>query len=143
MSALKTGLALTLAAFFSAACTSAPQPANQNSNTASATPSADAQSVNSNTVVPPAGATPTATSTNTDAAALYRVQMCAGCHGADGKGKVKDARDFSDPAWQKKMSDAEMITVIKRGKGTMPPYEGKLSEAEIQTLVAYIRTFAK
>jgi cbb3-type cytochrome c oxidase subunit III len=79
-----------------------------------------------------------------NAAALYTAQKCGGCHGADGKGKVKNSPNFADPAWQKKTSDAHMIEQIKKGKDpVMPGYASKLSDAEIKALVGFIRSFAK
>jgi cbb3-type cytochrome c oxidase subunit III len=76
--------------------------------------------------------------------AVYAAQKCGACHGADGKGKAKNSPDFTDAAWQKKTSDAHMITQIKNGKDpVMPPYKDKLNDAEIKAVVAYIRSFAK
>lgn len=80
---------------------------------------------------------------NLDGAALFTANKCATCHGVDGKGKIKDARDFTDAAWQKKESDAELASVIKNGKKPMPPYGDKLTADEIKALVAYVRTFGK
>jgi mono/diheme cytochrome c family protein len=173
MSALKTGLTVALAALFSIACTSAPETTNQNRNAASPSPGATAQTANANTSEPGAAATTPAaatananqsspaspanpaagygnrnagvkTATNVDAASLYVAQKCAGCHGPDGKGKVKDVPDFTDAAWQKKESDIELISQIKKGAPPkMPSYKDKLNDAEIKALVAYIRAFAK
>jgi mono/diheme cytochrome c family protein len=75
-------------------------------------------------------------------AALYKRQ-CAGCHGADGKGqssmgKAMKLRDLGSADVQK-MSDADLAGVIAKGKGKMPAYGGKLSQDQIQALVAYIR----
>ena len=71
------------------------------------------------------------------------MQKCAMCHGPDGKGKMKGAPDFTDSTWQKKQTDVEMIATIKNGHKPMPPYEGKLSDEQINALVAYIRALAK
>jgi cytochrome c6 len=79
-------------------------------------------------------------------AALYSAQKCAACHGKDGKGNKaisSEIPDFTDAAWQSKHSDAEFISMIKKGKKPMPGYESKLTEAEIKALVAYVRSFAK
>jgi cbb3-type cytochrome c oxidase subunit III len=169
MSALKTGLAVALAAIFSIACTSAPDTTNQNRNAASPSPGATAQTANANTTEPGAAATtpvaatantnqaspanPVAgygkkedvkTASNVDAASLYVAQKCIGCHGPDGKGKVKGVPDFTDAAWQKKGSDADLISQIKKGAPPkMPSYKDKLKDSEIKALVAYIRAFAK
>lgn len=170
MSALKTGLTVALAALFSIACTSAPETTNQNRNAASPSTGATAQPANANTGEPGAAATTPAaatananqaspaspaagygnrnagskTATTVDAASLYVAQKCLGCHGPDGKGKVKGVPDFTDAAWQKKESDADLISQIKKGAPPkMPSYKDKLNDAEIKALVAYVRAFAK
>jgi cytochrome c6 len=86
------------------------------------------------------------TSAAADAAATYKAK-CAMCHGADGKGatpagKSMGAHDFASPEIQK-MTDADLATVITKGKGKMPAYENKLKEAEITDLVSYIRQLGK
>src|SRR5215471_7231773 len=75
-----------------------------------------------------------------NAADLFGAQKCTTCHGADGKGKLKGSPDFTDAAWQKKKTDAEMIEMIKKGHKPMPPYEGKITDSEITALVAYVRS---
>ncbi len=72
---------------------------------------------------------------------------CAGCHGADGKGstpagKALGAHDFASAEVQKQ-TDAELTEIIAKGKKKMPKYEGKLKEAEIKDLVAYVRKLGK
>jgi cytochrome c6 len=74
-------------------------------------------------------------------------QKCGGCHGADGKGttpmaKTLKVRDLSSDDVQKQ-SDAELTTIIAKGKNKMPAFEGKLKPEEIKGLVAYIRSMAK
>jgi cytochrome c6 len=86
------------------------------------------------------------TSAAADAAATYKAK-CAMCHGADGKGatpagKSMGAHDFASPEVQK-MTDADLATVITKGKGKMPAYENKLKEADIKDLVSYIRQLGK
>lgn len=81
-----------------------------------------------------------------DSAATYKTK-CAMCHGADGKGetpagKKMGAHDFASPEVQK-MSDADLATVIAKGKNKMPPYEKSMKEAEIKDLVSYIRQLGK
>jgi cytochrome c oxidase cbb3-type subunit 3 len=83
------------------------------------------------------------TSTATDAATLFKAQKCDTCHGVDGKGKVKGVPNFTDAAWHQKETDAKLIEGIKKGNPPkMPAYEKKLSEDEIKSLVAYVRTFS-
>jgi mono/diheme cytochrome c family protein len=81
--------------------------------------------------------------TASGAAELY-VKQCASCHGKDGraktlKGKLKHARNLTDAQWQEKVSDERLFNSINNGKGKMPAYGKKLSEQEIQALVAYVR----
>lgn len=76
------------------------------------------------------------------AAELY-VKNCSSCHGRDGrattfKGKLKHARN-TDSEWQINVSDERIFNSIMNGKGKMPRYEKKLSEQEIDSLVAYVR----
>jgi mono/diheme cytochrome c family protein len=66
---------------------------------------------------------------------------CAVCHGADAKGiKSIGTPDFTDPAFQHAVSASEMETVIRKGKGAMPAWSGKLSDEQISGLITYIRT---
>jgi cytochrome c6 len=77
---------------------------------------------------------------------IYKAK-CAMCHGATGLGdtpvgKALKAASFKDPAVVK-ASNAEMTAAIKNGKGKMPPNVGKLTDPEIKTVIAYIRTLEK
>jgi len=81
-----------------------------------------------------------------DGAALYKAK-CAMCHGADGSGatpmgKSMKLRDLRSPEVQEQ-SDAELIKLTTDGKGKMPAYKGKLTDAEISAIVTHIRTFLK
>jgi mono/diheme cytochrome c family protein len=80
-----------------------------------------------------------------DAAGTYKAK-CAACHGPDGKGSAMGtkmgARDFAS-AEVKAETDAQLTDIINKGKGKMPSYTGKISDADVKGLVAYIRTFAK
>jgi|SRR5580698_5836210 cytochrome c6 len=72
---------------------------------------------------------------------------CQMCHGADGlgatpAGKSMKAVPFTDPAIVHK-TDAELIASTKNGKGKMPAYAGKLTDAEIKDVIAYVRTLQK
>lgn len=144
MSALKTGLAVAIAAIFFAACSGAPDSTNQNQNTpASAPPGETAVSTAAN-ANQAASETGKPAATATDGTSLYKAQKCVGCHGPDGKGMMKDARDFTDPAWQKARTDDAIIAQIENGAPPkMPAYKDKLNDAEIKALVAHIRSFAK
>jgi mono/diheme cytochrome c family protein len=72
---------------------------------------------------------------------------CAMCHGADGlaatpMGKSMKILSFKDAAMVK-ASDAQLIASTKNGKGKMPAYTGKLTDAQIKDVVTYIRTLQK
>jgi mono/diheme cytochrome c family protein len=74
-------------------------------------------------------------------------QMCVGCHGADGKsktdmGKQVHAADLTSAPVQK-MTDSSLGRVVENGKEKMPPFQDKLSSAEIKSVVAYVRQLAK
>jgi mono/diheme cytochrome c family protein len=87
-----------------------------------------------------------------DAAANWG-QHCASCHGKDGSGKTMmgkklSVKDYHDANVQAAFSDPEAERAIKEGvktngKETMKPFAGKLSDADIKALVAYIRSFKK
>jgi len=72
---------------------------------------------------------------------------CAMCHGADGLAATPVAKSmkvlsFKDPAMVK-ATDAQFIASTTNGKGKMPAYKGKLTDAQIKDVIAYIRTLQK
>src|SRR5580700_1974675 len=73
-------------------------------------------------------------------------QSCASCHGKNGAGtpvgKSLNAPDLGSAAVQNK-PDAQLRQIMSEGKNNMPPFKSSLSEAQIDSLVAYIRTFSK
>jgi cytochrome c6 len=78
--------------------------------------------------------------------ATYKAK-CQSCHGAEGTpnpgiAKAMGVKPASDPS-VKSLSEAQMIAVTTDGKGKMPAYKGKLSDADIKASVDYFRTFAK
>ena len=78
-----------------------------------------------------------------DGAATYKAK-CALCHGPNGagdtpSGKSMKVRDLRSDAVQKQ-TDVELTKVISGGKGKMPPYGKQLSTAEIEALIAFVRT---
>jgi cytochrome c6 len=73
-----------------------------------------------------------------DAAADYKAK-CAMCHGADGSKTTMGSKPLNGADVQK-MSDADLTAAITDGKGKMPAYKGKLTDAQISDLVKYIRT---
>ncbi len=68
---------------------------------------------------------------------------CALCHGADGRGGQKMGMvvpTLRNPAWHAKVSDNHIASTVSHGKGQMPSFMGKLDKAQLQGLVAYVRT---
>ena len=79
--------------------------------------------------------------------AVY-ADRCARCHGADGQGRTRlgetvEPPDLSDRAWQRKHSNAHMISSVANGLGQMPAFKKKLSRQDIAAAVAYVRTLAR
>ncbi len=67
---------------------------------------------------------------------------CAGCHGADGKGKeAMKTRDLASADVQK-LSDADLSGIITNGKGKMPPYK-TMTPDQVKDMVAFIRSMKK
>jgi len=78
-----------------------------------------------------------------DANVLFE-KHCDTCHGKDGqaktfKAKFNHARNLTDAKWQAEVSDERLFNSITNGKGKMPAWGKKLSETQINTLVAYVR----
>ncbi len=72
---------------------------------------------------------------------------CQMCHAADGSGNTPAGKStkvvpFSSPDVVSK-SDADLVAITKNGKGKMPAYTGKLTDAQITDVVAHIRTLQK
>jgi mono/diheme cytochrome c family protein len=79
---------------------------------------------------------------------------CAGCHGSMGQGAVisiiqeqggKQPPDLTDNKWDYGSTDGEIYTIIRKG---IPPtmmagWEGRLSDAEIWSIINYIRALAR
>ena len=82
-----------------------------------------------------------------DAHVLWK-KHCDTCHGKDGraktfKAKFNHARNLTDAKWQAEISDERLFNSITNGKGKMPAWGKKLSEAQINALVAYVRKLKK
>lgn len=82
-----------------------------------------------------------------DAAALFKTK-CQACHGVNGAADTPMAKKlgvkaFSSPDVQA-LSDTQLTNTIKNGKAPkMPSFNGKLTDDQIKTVVALIRTFKK
>jgi len=79
-------------------------------------------------------------------AGIYKTK-CAMCHGADGTGNTPVGKSMKVRSFKSdedvKATDAKLIKDTTDGVGKMPAYKGKLTDAQIQDVVAYIRTLQK
>jgi mono/diheme cytochrome c family protein len=83
---------------------------------------------------------------NPDGAAIFQEQ-CIGCHGPDGRaqtdmGKKVKAADLTSGDVQKANSSS-LEKIVKSGKDKMPSFDGKLSDDEIKSVVAYVKQLGK
>ncbi len=72
---------------------------------------------------------PTAPPDATAGLAVYQEQ-CAGCHGADGKGKVEGSRDFTDVDYMRGAAPVDFFAAVTNGKGDMPAFKDKLTDEQ-------------
>ncbi len=75
-----------------------------------------------------------------DDVATVFAQKCSVCHGKDGKGQIPmgqklGAKDLT----QTKLSAAELEKTIAEGRGKMAGFRGKIADAEIKALAAYVK----
>jgi mono/diheme cytochrome c family protein len=80
-----------------------------------------------------------------NARGLY-LENCARCHGNGGHAKtfhgtVLHAQDFTDSGFKANASNDDVIRVITMGHKRMPAFGEKLSQAEIEALAGYVKTF--
>ncbi len=91
--------------------------------------------------------TPTADS-QAHAQETYKID-CAMCHGAKGDGKGDlvadlnlDLKSLRDPATLQGKTDGEVFTIIRDGRGKMPPEVDRANPDEIWNLVVLVRSFS-
>jgi mono/diheme cytochrome c family protein len=82
-----------------------------------------------------------------DAASLFK-DNCAKCHGKDGrargfKAKLAGVRNLTDAKWQESVTDERIYNSITSGRNRMPAFGKKLSDAEIESLVPFVRSLKK
>lgn len=75
--------------------------------------------------------------------ATYKAK-CQMCHGAKGAADTPTAKmlkvlPLASPE-MKKLTEADMIKATTDGKGKMPAFKGKLSDAQVKEAVVYFRT---
>lgn len=68
---------------------------------------------------------------------VYGAQGCAGCHGTDGAGSAA-GRSLIDLALEQPDRAVHLASVVD-GKGQMPAYGDRLTEAEAEAVVSYVR----
>jgi len=72
---------------------------------------------------------------------------CQSCHGAQGTpnpgiAKAMGVKPAGDPS-VKSISEAQMIADTANGKGKMPAFKGKITDAQIKDSVDFFRSLAK
>jgi mono/diheme cytochrome c family protein len=77
---------------------------------------------------------------------IYK-QRCLNCHGANGLagsgiGKIMKVKPVTDPDVIK-LTEPEMIQMVRLGSGKMQPYKSDLTDVQIKISVDYFRTFLK
>ncbi len=77
---------------------------------------------------------------------LYK-SNCATCHGVTGHGASSIVTErqvfFDSPDWHARYTDAQLTGIIKNGKGIMPAFGSSISDADLKTLVTYMRSLPK
>ena len=85
---------------------------------------------------------PAAAKADVDGSKIF-LAKCASCHAKDGKGSAAMAKMFkADPKDLDltRASDGDAAKVVTEGRKKMPAFKGKLKDAEITAVVAYIGT---
>jgi mono/diheme cytochrome c family protein len=80
----------------------------------------------------------TETSSIKEGEVIY-TSLCVVCHGPDGKLMLNGAKDLS----VSKLSDEEIITMVKNGKGLMTPFKDQLDEKQLQSVMLYVKSLRK
>jgi cytochrome c6 len=70
--------------------------------------------------------------------ATYKAK-CAMCHGATGQGDTPAGKSMKVVPFAK-TAESDMITITTNGKGKMPAFKGKLTDAQIKDVNDYIHT---
>lgn len=133
-------------------CGGKSQESSTSSNTSTPDTSAKASSAGGSPAINSA-AGDTAAEANMDMTTLgnkvYQ-ERCALCHGPEGKGDGPAAaglnpkpRNHTDGKYMNSRTDAQLLDVIRHGKGGMPAWGGILSEKEIQAVLKHVRSLAK
>jgi mono/diheme cytochrome c family protein len=77
--------------------------------------------------------------------AVIYAQMCARCHGVDGKGDpqlrqtMPTLRDFADPEVKARSTTDNLERIIMTGKNQMPSFGAQLSGPKIQAVAGHVK----
>ena len=82
-----------------------------------------------------------------DGGQLLFIDRCSICHGPSGRPGpdavlppgVRRPRDLSDPAFQRGMSDTDMMVAVRHGRDGMPALTPRISEEQARQAVAFVR----
>jgi cbb3-type cytochrome c oxidase subunit III len=93
----------------------------------------------------PAAPAPGPVTANMPSVDIFRA-FCLACHNVDGRGGIvraamTDIPDFTSAQWHKSKKDAELSQAILTGGKFMPPMKDKLSPADAQKMVRFVRGF--
>jgi mono/diheme cytochrome c family protein len=72
--------------------------------------------------------------------AIY-AKHCAGCHGGNGIGIIAGTPNLAGNTQLMVRPDFELMIAIQMGKGIMPAFQGRLTDAQMRDVIAHIRTF--
>jgi mono/diheme cytochrome c family protein len=72
-------------------------------------------------------------------------RTCSGCHGADGRGVMrlgltKPPRDLTNAEFHAQVTDDQLRSVIRTGKGQMPAFGGLMGDDDLNDVITFIRT---
>ncbi len=84
-------------------------------------------------------------STNAETLALGEhiyTDNCVACHGTDGTGEVLGAADLTDLRLVDSRAPRDFYLTLTQGKGSMPAWQGRLSQEERWAVIDYLRTFS-
>jgi len=78
----------------------------------------------------------------TEGQALFKKYNCYACHGMAGGGGM--GPNLTDDTWQNgDGSDLSLLTQVRDGKGSMPPFKTMLTDEEAWKIIAFVRSLYK
>ena len=99
---------------------------------------------------PPVQTSSAAVNTTGDVGAGRRLYLtaCANCHGPDGTGQMMrqvlpKIGDLTSPEMHARMSDQDIMKLIQTGRDKIPAFGTMFPEAQLASIVAYVRTMKR